>query len=231
MRLVVEDTGSGIAPEFLPHVFERFRQASSGFSRKHGGLGLGLAICRDLVGLHGGTVAVESAGPGRGAIFSVELPALNASEDRTAAAAAGSRGYGQTGSPARSVSLHGVRVLVVDDEPDALTLLRESLEAAGATVTCAMSTGEACRAIDVGAPDVLITDLGMPDADGFELIRRVRTGQPRFRNLPAAALTAYARSEDRVRTLSEGFQLHLSKPIDPRELVAAVASLATGGHV
>jgi PAS domain S-box-containing protein len=226
VEIVVSDTGMGIPADFLPHVFERFRQADGRFSRQHGGLGLGLAITRDLVQLHGGTVQAFSDGPGRGATFRVQLPLMIVQP----AADSGERTHPTAEARqlvAPPMSLAGVHVLTVDDEGDALTLVRDVLEAAGATVTTADSAEHALQTLANEIPDVMITDLGMPKMDGFALLAAVRSSSDgAVRDLPAAALTAYARSEDRTKALRSGFQMHLAKPIDPAELVAAVSTLA-----
>lgn len=229
VEIVVSDTGIGIRQDFLPHVFERFRQADSRFSREYGGLGLGLAIARDIVHLHGGTIHASSDGEGTGSTFRVKLPVP------IVHAAAGpdiprdqpsSAGHGEGDR-----SLAGLQVLVVDDDADATTLMREVLEAAGAAVISAKSAAEALRVMTTMTPDVLVTDIGMPGMDGFELVAELRRSpDPSLRNLPAAALTAYARSEDRTRSLKQGFQMHLAKPIDPGALVAAVAALGRRGE-
>jgi PAS domain S-box-containing protein len=232
VEIVVSDTGIGIAPEFLPHIFERFRQGDSGPAREHAGLGLGLAIVRNLVELHGGTVYATSGGEGKGATFRVRLPLRivhpeSQPEQR--------RIHPRQLAPASLVglpSLHGTHVLAVDDDADALTLLREMLEAVGASVSTAASARAALEIVEADRPDVLIADLGMPQMDGFELIRQLRaSGDPGVRGIPAAALTAYARSEDRAKSLQNGFEIHLAKPIDPAELVSAVQSLARRRHV
>jgi len=221
VEVTVTDTGIGIAPEFLPHVFERFRQADSGISREHGGLGLGLAITRHLVELHGGLIAVSSEGRGQGTTFRVELPVMP--KARLEAAAPPGPGAERIDVP----DLGGVRILAVDDDPDALALIREVLEATQATVDVASSGSQALDCIEKNAPDVLVADLGMPKMSGFALLDRIRRStRPEVRDLPAAALTAYARSEDRAKALRSGFQLHLTKPLDPGELMAAIASLA-----
>jgi PAS domain S-box-containing protein len=229
LEIVVSDTGAGIAPEFLPHVFERFRQADSRLSREYGGLGLGLAISRELIELHGGTVRAESDGLGKGATFSVSLPRSIPSLE-TPFDATNERRHGEPYEWAATtgVELKGLQILIVDNDPDALTLMRDILEAAGATVTSAESGPAALRALDERIPHAMVSDLGMPGMDGFELLARVRQSPVESRrNIPAASLTAYARSEDRTRSLKSGFQIHLSKPIDPRELVAAVAALVS----
>jgi PAS domain S-box-containing protein len=226
VEIVVSDTGAGIRPDFLPYVFERFRQADSGTTRKSGGLGLGLAIVRHIVEMHGGSVEASSAGEGEGATFRVRLPLMivqpatvetRREHPRTA------RRDALTGLG----DLHGVHVLAIDDEEDALTLLRVVLEAAGAQVTTLSSPLTALERIAEVKPHVLVLDLGMPEMDGFELIARIRKSpNAAVRHLPAAALTAFARSEDRTKALRSGFEMHLAKPVDPGELVASVATLA-----
>jgi signal transduction histidine kinase len=225
-ELAVSDSGIGIQPDFLPYVFDRFRQAEGTTTRHHGGLGLGLSIVRHLVELHGGTVAVESPGEGRGATFIVRLPirlgAESALVERRAEAPAPDQGL--VNDPDL---LAGLRVLVLDDEADTRELLTTALEQHGARVAAVASVPEVLAAMDRESFDVLVSDIGVPGEDGYSLIRKVRArGAERGGNLPAAALTAYARTEDRVRALSAGFQMHLSKPIDPAELVATIASLA-----
>jgi len=217
----VTDTGRGITPEFLAHVFDRFRQAESGITRTQGGLGLGLALVKHIVGLHGGSVSVASAGPGRGSVFTVELPALRAAvvEDTGPVAL----------SPRRWLDnppdLAGLRILVVDDEPDAREVLSEILRAAGADVVAAPDAQDALRLAGASSFEVLVSDIAMPGGDGYELLARLRAREA-TRDLPAIALTAYARIEDRERALGAGFQRHLSKPVEPAELLAAIATLA-----
>jgi PAS domain S-box-containing protein len=226
LTLTVSDTGVGIEPSFLPHMFERFRQADGGTTRERGGLGLGLGIARQLVEMHGGTISAASAGVGQGATFTVRLPSVLAAEnDRRSSSAEGSS-RAMFGTTAVVADLNGIRVLAVDDEPDALTLVTEILESAGAQVVVAHSATEALGAIQLECPDALIADLGMPRIDGFQLIARIRqSSDPDIQRIPAAALTAYARSEDRARAIRSGFQIHLAKPIDPSVLLAAIAKL------
>ena len=226
IEIVVSDTGMGISSEFLPYVFERFRQAEVGTTRKTGGLGLGLAIVRHIVEMHGGTVEVSSAGEGKGATFRVRLPVMIVHPE----AAQTRREHPRTERREALTGLGdltGVRVFAIDDEEDALTLLRVVLEAAGAEVTTLNSPVTALERIAEVNPHVLVVDLGMPEMDGFELITRLRKSKNQaVRRIPAAALTAFARSEDRTKALRSGFELHLSKPVDPGELVASVATLA-----
>ncbi|MBD2099864.1 response regulator [Leptolyngbya sp. FACHB-261] len=210
--LVISDTGQGINPEFLPHVFERFRQADGSTTRTHGGLGLGLAIVRQLIELQGGTVQAQSDGVGRGATFIVKLPLL------AVRAKPGERPTAQGQLP----SLSGLRILVVDDEADARALISTVLEACGAEVATATSVAEALTVLLSFQPDALVSDIGMPGENGYELMRRLREqGQ----QLPAIALTAYAKPEDQERALAAGFQRHLAKPTEPVTLVATLSSL------
>lgn len=225
VRLVVSDTGIGITPEFLPYAFDRFRQADSGTTREKMGLGLGLSIAKHIVELHGGTIAVSSGGADAGTTFTVALPLISAN----AASLDRERAHPRH-RPAQQVAvggdLIGTRVMAVDDDPDSLQLLKTTLESVGATVVAARSSPEALQAMATGAFDVLVSDLGMGGMDGFDLIEQVRQSpREELRRLPSAALTAYARSEDRRRALDSGFDLYLAKPIDPGELVAAVLAL------
>ena len=230
VEITVSDTGAGIEPEFLPHVFDRFRQADQRKTRQHGGLGLGLSIVRHLVELHGGTVRAESAGVGQGSTFTVLLPVAAVHqagvENRRVHPAA--RDTLPTYECAER--LDGLRILVVDDEPDTRELLRVGLGQCGAEVTVAASAAEAYEAMRDDLPDLLISDIGMPGEDGYEMIRRVRQlpaeGGGR---VPAIALTAYARVEDRMQALRAGYQMHVPKPVELAELVAVAASLVQRG--
>jgi CheY-like chemotaxis protein len=224
VRLVVSDTGQGIDPEFLPHVFDRFRQASStpGQTRRKG-LGLGLAIVRHLVEAHAGTVSAASGGIGKGATFTVELPVM---VGRTVLSTEPPHGYAPSALEA-NLSLSGVRVLVVDDDADAREMLKVALEQYGAAVRIAASAQEALQQVALEHPDVLVSDIEMPDTSGYELVRSLRHSDNQdLRRLPAVALTAYARTEDRVKALLAGFQTHVPKPVEPAELVTVIASLA-----
>ncbi len=230
MLLAVQDSGQGIPPEFLPHVFERFRQVDSSITRTHGGLGLGLAIVKQLVELHGGTVRADSQGEGRGARFTVRLPLRPASIDADADAAVPS----PTTDPDASTALDAVdasrlqamHVLVVDNEPDARDWLQQLLRERGASVQAAATAEAALEAIKTHPPDILVSDIGMPGTDGYALIQRVRALPPAEGGLiPAIALTAFARAEDRDRALRAGYQMHLGKPVDAETLVAAILGL------
>ena len=225
VEVSVSDTGIGIAPEFLPHVFERFRQADAGIDRERGGLGLGLSIAKQLTEMHGGTIEAASAGLGQGATFRVKIPVMIVHPVRDESERVHPRS--SSGVPHIPTSnLEGVHILAVDDDADALSLVAELLHAAGAQVTTAQSAEEALRHLDTHPPSVLLADLGMPRVDGFQLIAQVRHHRnPVVRRMPAAALTAYARSDDRVKALRSGFHIHLAKPIDPAELVTTIGTL------
>ncbi|HEY9283618.1 MAG TPA: ATP-binding protein [Pyrinomonadaceae bacterium] len=230
VEITVRDSGMGIAPEFLPHIFDRFRQADPGTNRVHGGMGLGLSIVRQLVELHGGTVRAESGGEGKGATFTVSLPFVNFKKGPGLAEylPRNASGHPEISCPA---SLQGLRVLAVDDEEDTREMIRAVLEHCRMEVITAGSASEALEALAESHPDVLISDLGIPGEDGYALIAKVRSlPAERGGQIPAAALTAYVRAEDRVKVLRSGFQLHVSKPIEPNELVAVVANLAGRLH-
>jgi CheY-like chemotaxis protein/two-component sensor histidine kinase len=218
IELSVEDNGIGIATEFLPYVFERFRQGDSSAAREHGGLGLGLAIVRHLVLLHGGTVSAYSEGIGMGSTFTVRLPIAAA---RPVIAS-------KTGRDDQAVEkLSGIRVLVVDDDSDSCEIVKRILVDSNAEVATATSADEGLAAIERFRPDLLISDIGMPGKDGYALIREIRSSPViASKTLPAVALTAFARSQDRIQSLQAGFSMHISKPVDPRELVHVVGALA-----
>jgi PAS domain S-box-containing protein len=219
VEIVVRDSGEGISPEFVPHVFERFRQADSSTSRPHAGLGLGLAIVRHLVEGHGGTVAAESAGRGHGASFTVRLPVHVAPDPPVLP------GQSPGAEAAPVLSLEHIRVLLVDDDVDTRVMMQTVLSQRGAQVTEASSAAEALACVERETPDVLLSDIGMPGMDGYALIRELRE-RPGARSIPAAALTAYAHADERGQAIAAGYQLHVAKPVEPAELVAIVASLA-----
>jgi signal transduction histidine kinase/ActR/RegA family two-component response regulator len=225
IELNIVDTGQGISPEFLPHVFERFRQADGAPSRRHGGLGLGLAIVRQLVELHGGTVQAASAGVGRGATFTVRLPILDADAHlKRDAGLEERRSAGSSGSPTpRSPRLDDLRIVVVDDNADGRALTTLTLTQAGASVQAVASAREALELLEVQRPDVLISDIGLPDEDGYTLVGRIRRHEAEHGGfLPAIALTGYARADDRTRALAAGFQAHVTKPLEPAELIVTI---------
>ena len=224
VEVAVVDTGEGIDPDVLPFVFDRFRQGDSGTTRTHMGLGLGLAIVRHIVELHGGRVSVSSDGRGTGSAFRMSLP--GAPSEQPAVADPGRPRVASPGRPA-AVHLAGVRVIVVDDDHDARELVTEVLRSRGAEVTAVASADECLEALDRQVPDILLSDITMPGHDGFELMRRVRARQASSGGrVPAIALTAHAREEDRDRSIAAGFQVHLSKPVDLDALLTTVAGLA-----
>jgi PAS domain S-box-containing protein len=231
VEVSVSDDGRGIDPQFLPHIFEPFRQADGSSTRTHGGLGLGLAITRQLVELHGGHIEARSDGKGAGATFVVHLPlaaVASSSQTRARSQARSSTPRPALGTFERPPILAKLRILVVDDDEDAREIVRAILEECGSIVRTAASVAAAIDAFATETPDVLLTDIGMPVEDGYELIRRVRElPASKGGKIPAVALTAYARAEDRRRALNEGFMMHLPKPVDPAELVAVVANLVS----
>ena len=223
----VSDTGAGIAPEFVPFVFEPFRQADAGFNRGHGGLGLGLAITKQLVELHGGSIAASSDGAGHGATFTVRLPRTTNEELVAAGTLASPMPADTTAAPsAGNPSLAGLQILLVDDEPDTLTMFRDALEGSGAHVRTASSGHDALTVTESWLPDLIVTDLGLPGMDGYELLRAFRA-RTSARPFPAVAVSAYASLDDRSRTLAAGFQAHIAKPIDPAALVRALEAALT----
>jgi PAS domain S-box-containing protein len=228
VEIVVSDTGVGIEPEFLPFVFERFRQSDGSTTRRHGGLGLGLALTRQLVEMHGGSIAVRSEGEGRGATFAVILPVPALRREHESAPPLTDPAARNNAPVGFNPELNGLRVLVVDDELDSRDLLKVLLELCGAVVATAGSAAAALELLGREKFDVLISDIGMPEEDGYSLISRLRElpGGRGGGNVPAIALTAYAGAEDRTRALRSGFQMHVAKPVDSAKLVAAVASLA-----
>ena len=227
VRLVVEDTGEGISADFLPHVFERFQQGDSSNTRSHGGLGLGLAVARHVVELHGGTIEARSEGEGRGAAFTVVLPLVDPAQLPPAAPAPVEDAAQTTSLMADAPDLGGVRVLVVDDGEDVREVVSAVLGQCGAEVQAVGTAGEALEALANFAPHVLVSEVEMRGETGFSLIQKVRAlPAPRGGLVPAAALSAYGRTDDRVQALLAGFQIHLPKPVQPKELVAVVASLA-----
>ena len=227
VEIVVSDSGVGISKEFLPYVFDRFRQADASTTRIHGGLGLGLSIVRQLVDLHGGSVSVQSEGEGSGASFTITLPFVGVISDEQEPESVHPTQSDEILSFDGLPSLEGLKVLVVDDEADTRELIGEVLRECGSEVIVSCSAAEALAALEQHKPDILISDLGMPDEDGYSLIEKIRAlPSERGGDIPAAALTAYARAEDRMRVLRSGFQFHLPKPVDSAELVTVVASLA-----
>ncbi|HKG61217.1 MAG TPA: CHASE domain-containing protein [Pyrinomonadaceae bacterium] len=222
VEVSVSDTGGGISKEFLPYVFDRFRQADSTTTRQHGGLGLGLAIARHLVEIHGGTIHAESAGEGRGATLKIRLPLIEAT-----AAVKSFAEPDQHKMPVSQQLLSGLNVLVVDDDSDTLTLMATALKRRQANVTAVSSAGEAIQEITRKRPDVLVSDIAMPDEDGYGLIKKIRLLENGVsENIPAVAITAYAKEEDRERALSAGFQIYLAKPVELTELISVVARAA-----
>jgi len=224
--MIVIDSGEGITPEFLPYVFDRFRQAEGSISRKQGGLGLGLAVVRHLVELHGGSVKAESNGVGKGSRFTVDLPMAQERRDPARAEERQREVERRRGLGGAKVRLDGVHVLLVEDDEDSRKLLGTMLKQHGAEVISAASAADAFTLFTDKLPDVLISDIGMPEQDGYELIRRVRNlHAEKGGKTPAIALTGYATRKDRDRSIDAGYQKHLPKPIEQQELVAAIAAL------
>jgi len=223
VALSVRDTGQGIAREFLPYVFDRFRQADASASRRHSGLGLGLALVRQIVELHGGTVSVASAGVNEGTTFEIRLPASSVSR----------RGSSRQPRSHEPITLKGVSILIVEDNSDGRELLVASLKGYGAQIVAVDSAAAALDVLsnDAFVPDVVISDVGLPEVDGYGLIREIRASRdPRVSQVPAIAVTAYANPEDRIRALVAGFQAHVAKPVDASMLAAAIRTLASRPH-
>jgi CheY-like chemotaxis protein/two-component sensor histidine kinase len=223
-ELRISDTGAGIAADFLPHIFERFSQADSSTTRRYSGLGLGLAVSKQLVELHGGSIQARSMGEGLGATFIVNFPltipdAENANEGSEHASIA------LAADPDAVPALKGIRALVVDDESDTLEVLCRVLENQGVKVSAASSAKQALELLAISTPDVIISDIGMPGVDGYQFMRRIRAQESAGQKIPALALTAFARPEDRQRSILAGYQAHLAKPFEVSELVVVVAGL------
>jgi CheY-like chemotaxis protein len=215
--VVVTDTGEGISADFLPYVFDRFRQADSSASRRHGGLGLGLALTKQIVELHGGSIDVVSGGAGKGAEFSIRLPVADSLSQVAAAVRI----------RLDEDALRGISVLVVDDSADSREMIEVALRGYGAAVVTAESSDQALAALTTGdvMPHVLVSDIGMPGSDGIDFIRRIRTSPEPICSMPAVAVTAYADPEDRIRALAAGYQLHLAKPAEPALIAESILGL------
>jgi signal transduction histidine kinase/ActR/RegA family two-component response regulator len=226
VEIAVADTGVGLTPEFLPFVFDRFRQADQSFTRAHGGLGLGLSIVKQVVEMHGGQVSASSDGPGRGAVFTVRLP-----RGAVETAAAGENAAVPEGAAAHAIDLAGRSVLVIDDDAATRELLLAMLGAVGAAVTVAASADEATAALDAHVPDVIVADVGMPIEDGLSFCRRLRRRSPQQGgSVPVMALSAYTRAEDRAAAEAAGFDAFVAKPATPAELLSAIANLLDTTH-
>jgi CheY-like chemotaxis protein len=224
VTITVSDNGKGIELDFLPYVFERFKQADGSTTRRYGGLGLGLAIVRHIVELHGGSVAVGSKGPGQGSTFTIALPVRATMLPSEAYSDRPSRAP-QSGHAAQGTNLQGVRVLVVDDERDARELLEVVLSQAGAVVATASCASEAIAALASFHADIVVSDIGMPEQDGYAFMKRLRAMPGAVSAIPSIALTAYTRNDDKLRALALGFTTHVGKPVNPDDLTAVVARL------
>jgi CheY-like chemotaxis protein len=222
VRIIVSDTGEGIRTEFLPHIFDRFRQGDSSTTRRYAGLGLGLAIARHLVELHGGTIEAYSAGENRGSVFTVTLPCPAAGAESLEQRSSVDRRSGHGGR-----ALAGLRLLIVDDDADSREVLATLLASAGAEVRSAAFVREALEALNEWGPHVLVSDIGMPDEDGYDLIRKVRAlAAAEGGQIPAIALTGYADVQEVERALAAGYQMHMAKPVEPSQLVRMIASFS-----
>jgi CheY-like chemotaxis protein len=228
VEITVTDTGSGISPAFLPHIFERFRQENAAANRNHGGLGIGLAIAKNIVEMHGGTITAHSEGENKGAQFVIRLPVtplrVAPESDRRHQTPSPTLDVDSLSSPTPDRSLDNVRVLVVEDDADSRAVLKRFLVDSGATVSLASNVDDALKTLTSFTPDVLISDVGMPSQDGYDLIRQVRERE-QTRNLSAIALTAFASTTDQDRAIAAGFQLHMAKPVDSGQLIDAIAGL------
>jgi signal transduction histidine kinase/DNA-binding response OmpR family regulator len=230
-QIIVSDNGQGINPQFLPVIFDRFRQADGSTTRKHGGLGLGLAIARHLIEMHGGTIQARSEGINKGATFTVQLPLNAASHQHEAGADLSSSNKGKSKLTDNcSPVLDGLRILVVDDEDDTRDLILTVLKQCGAEVRGSESAGEAFVVFKEWSPDLLVCDIGLPEEDGFSLLKKVRASNGESGQIPVVALTAYASPEDRDRILNAGFQMHIAKPVEPEELLTIIANVAGRSH-
>jgi CheY-like chemotaxis protein len=225
-EVVVSDNGIGIDPEVMPFIFERFRQGDAGTSRKYGGLGLGLAIARHLSELHGGMISAHSGGLGMGTEFTIQLPIVEKIDSEVAANGASAHPSASQSSFTQLPSLEGLRILVVDDEADTREVVAAALSQAGAEVASVANAAAAMDLILRWKPNVLVSDIGMPEEDGYALIRKVRAlGKEQGGDIPAVALTAFARTNDRLKVLSSGYQMHVPKPVEPMELATVINSL------
>jgi CheY-like chemotaxis protein len=227
VEIMVSDTGEGISPDFLPHLFQRFKQADGTFTRAQSGLGLGLAISRHLVEAHGGRIEATSPGKGLGTTVRVELPLMIVHETKVDAPDRVHPADALASPVLKLADLSGICALLVDDDTDALQMAKDTLVCSGATVVTASNAGDALAALDQSLFDGAVLDIGTPEVDGYQLLKRIRQrAEDHQGKIPAAALTAYARAIDRTRSLKAGFQMHLSKPVQPTELTAAVLVLA-----
>jgi CheY-like chemotaxis protein len=227
LEIRVVDNGKGVKPEFLPFIFERFSQSEPSTTRLHGGLGMGLAISRAIVELHGGTVVAFSEGEGKGTTFTVTLPVMPVSTQRVPAERVHPKAWTDV-SMTCPPEISKLKVLVIDDDPDTCDMIRSILEQCGGVVETTTNADSGLELFRSWTPDVVVSDIGLPETDGFELIRRIRNDErSSATKTPAIALTAFARIEDRVKALAAGFQMHVAKPVEPAELLTIVASLAS----